>query len=216
MKFTKGLKFILVLLLIVQMALATAQAPDCLTYNGEKYDMFTNPLEYFFREFPKKRPGELSSTALWRGYIATFEIIQNELWVIDIETESFSFFSDELKRRSVIKKCLDGKSKMKVEGFSGLLTLPQGKMLDYVHMGYESLYERYKLIEIENGNYVAEFDLDSEQYKKYRDAQRAMYDDTDKYQKQLRLLNNEKLPKEALNYFVKTYAPKSKKAEDIK
>ncbi|MDR0515679.1 MAG: hypothetical protein LBH25_01380 [Fibromonadaceae bacterium] len=54
-------------------AFATAQEPDLLIHNGEKYDLTVNPMEPFFKENPEKRPPS-PNTALWRGYIATFEI----------------------------------------------------------------------------------------------------------------------------------------------
>jgi hypothetical protein len=41
-------------------------------------------MEEYFIEFPENRPPAPFS-ALWRGYIATYEIIDNELWVIEIK-----------------------------------------------------------------------------------------------------------------------------------
>lgn len=39
--------------------------------------------------------------------------------------------------------------------FSGRLTVPQGKRIKAVHMGYMSQYERYILFEIERGKVVS-------------------------------------------------------------
>jgi hypothetical protein len=39
--------------------------------------------------------------------------------------------------------------------FSGRLRIPQGKRLEYVHMGYASTYERDVLLTLQNGVVVA-------------------------------------------------------------
>ena len=67
---------------------ATAQQPDILFYNGKKYSLYTNPLEGYFRKYPDKKPKtSIISTGNWRGYIATFEIIDSTLFLRDIEVE---------------------------------------------------------------------------------------------------------------------------------
>ena len=146
-------------------AFATAQIPDFLIHNGEKYRLIVNPMEPFFKKFPEKRP-KRGSTALWRRYVATFEIIQNELWVVDVQIETYDKVEKKRIWESIIKNCLDGKDKMKIDWFTGILVLPYGEVVKYVHMGYATRYEYYKLIKIENGNYVKELDIDHEQYSK--------------------------------------------------
>lgn len=60
----------------------TAQYPDKIFYNNKEYSLLTNPLEKYFERNEDKRPkGGVTSSALWRGYVATFEIIENELFV---------------------------------------------------------------------------------------------------------------------------------------
>jgi ABC-type ATPase with predicted acetyltransferase domain len=99
---------------------------------------------------------------------------------------------------------LGGEEKMKVDWFNGLLVLPQGNLVNYVHMGYESLFEYYKLIEVENGNYIKEFDLNFEQYNKYRNAQYEMYRKTKDYEIIFNELNDGTMSDELLDYFIRT------------
>lgn len=67
---------------------ATAQFPDKINYNGKEYNLNSNPLEVYFEKNPNKRPkSEVRSSALWRGYVATFEIIDNQLFLKDIEIQ---------------------------------------------------------------------------------------------------------------------------------
>src|SRR5690554_7604266 len=54
----------------------TAQYPDKIKFKGKEYNLNSNPLEPYFEKYPDKRPkGGIMSTALWRGYVAHFEII---------------------------------------------------------------------------------------------------------------------------------------------
>jgi rRNA processing protein Krr1/Pno1 len=207
------LKYILGIIFIIQgfYSFATAQYSDILIYNGKKYSLTVNPMEGYFKKYPEKRP-KGGSTALWRGYVATFEIIDNELFVVDIEIENNTVTiidgkvkNAELGWKSIINECLDGQRPMKVDWFSGLLILPQGKLVKYVHMGYGSTYEYYTLIEIENGNYIREFNLNNEQYNKYRNAQYEAYKKTNEYQEIFDKLNDGTMPDEMLDYFIKTY-----------
>jgi hypothetical protein len=172
---------------------ATPQAPDILMYKGNKYALFENPMESYFNDFPKKRP-PAANTALRRGYIATFEIIQNELWVIDITTNSGI---------SIIYDVLDRKNRMKIDWFNGLLFLPHGKLVKYIR--YESIYEYYKIIEIEKGNYITEFDLNYEQYDRFSEAQYKISRKIESYEKIYNLLNDGTMPEELLNYFNRVY-----------
>ncbi|MCL1856122.1 MAG: hypothetical protein FWF84_00535 [Kiritimatiellaeota bacterium] len=74
---------------------ATTQSPDKVLYEGKEYGVSVNPLEPYFKEHPKKRPtntrydaeGRASvvvSSGLSRGYVATFEIRDDALFVRDI------------------------------------------------------------------------------------------------------------------------------------
>ena len=177
-------------------AFATFQTPDRLIYNGRRYLLYNphfeneypmggSPMENYFYRFPEKRPKKWD-TGLYRGYIATFEIIENELWVIDIQTRS---------SESIIEECLDGKSKMKIDWYNGLLLLPI----------YGFYSDDYKLLEIENGNFIREIDLLKEHYFIYRDMQDELFKRPHSY---LRIINKKKymgLPSELLDYFKNVY-----------
>ena len=58
--------------------LATAQYPDILIHKGKEHSLFNNPMEAYFEKHPKKKPESgVRSSALWRGYVATFEFKDN-------------------------------------------------------------------------------------------------------------------------------------------
>jgi hypothetical protein len=76
---------ILLLMLTTSAIFATAQDPDLLIYNGKTYDLFSNPLENFYDGNKSKRPKfwvepNSVSSGNWRGYVATWEIIDDKLY----------------------------------------------------------------------------------------------------------------------------------------
>ena len=64
---------------------ATAQFPDELIYERKEYSLHTNPLEEYFAKNKSARPesGNMT-TALWRGYAATFKIKEGWLFVKEV------------------------------------------------------------------------------------------------------------------------------------
>jgi hypothetical protein len=63
----------------------TRQITDRLIFENKEYYLNVEILADYFREFPEKRPEfKISCTALWRGYIAIFEIKNNELLIKEI------------------------------------------------------------------------------------------------------------------------------------
>lgn len=164
---------------------ATAQYPDKILYNNKEYSLHSNPLEEYFEKNPDKRPtGGIMSTALWRGYVATFEVIDSQLFLKDIEIE----VSDTTKKnfttkwKSILNDITDG-SKMKIDWLTGLLILPYGKLVNYVHMGYGSTYEKYILLEIDKGNLKKEKSFNYKEYEKFREKQFEAFKKTEEYKK---------------------------------
>lgn len=153
-------------------AFATAQYPDKIIYNGKEYRLHSNPLESYFEKNPGKRPsGGLQSSALWRGYVATFEIRDNQLYVKDIEIEIRDTTTKEFKAiwKSVLKEVFPDQKNIKVDWLTGLLVIPYGKLVNYVHMGYGSTYENYILLEIDKGDLKKEMKFGYKEYEKFKE-----------------------------------------------
>jgi hypothetical protein len=168
-------------------ALATAQYPDKLFYNGKEYALYSNPLESYFDKHPDKRPRTvLESSALWRGYIASFEILDSQLYVKDIEIQVYDTTGEvkyKTKWKSVLKEVFPGQEKLKVDWLTGLLVIPYGKLVDYVHMGYGSTYEKYILLEIDKGDLKKEKKYNYKEYEKFKDRQFEAFKQTEEYLK---------------------------------
>ena len=199
----------LLLVLISHGLFATAQYPDKILYDGKEYSLQTNPLEPYFALHPDKRPaGGISSTACWRGYIATFEIRGGQLFLKDIQCEyskKEKKNSYETEWKSVLTQVFRKDSAVKIDWFSGLLVLPYGKMVNYVHMGYASTYEHYLLLEIDKGDFKKEKKFNNKEYEKFKEKQFAAWQKTDEYKKQLEELGKDGYSKEFIDEMLKNF-----------
>ena len=118
----------------------TRQISDTLLYEGKKFYLEEEILEKYFRAFPEKKPKiVVSYTALWRGYIATFEIREKQLFIKEMEMLTNTKF----KTKSVLKEVFPNN---KYEWFSGIIEL-NGKEKD----SDDNLYE---FLEIYKGNLI--------------------------------------------------------------
>lgn len=174
---------VLVCGLFVTQAFGTAQAPDKIWYEGKLYDMQTNPLEPYFAKNPGKKPKTNSmTTSLSRGYIATFEFSNGGLYLRDIEMTILST-SQIYRFQSVLSEVVPDGQRLKIDWFNGLLVLPHGKPVSYVHMGYGSTFENYVLIEIAAGEFKQARTFNNKEYEAFKDRQFAEFKKTDDYKK---------------------------------
>lgn len=193
----KKLLTVLIGVLISYNAFGTAQDPDKIIYNGKKYMLHSNPLEFYFDKYPEKRPqSNIVSTGLARGYIAAFEVIDNQLFLKDIQVQIATKGSSKKKyRESWVSKFNDvfpdAAQKMKIDWFTGILVIPYGERKDYVHMGYASTYENYILLEFNNGNLTKEKRYNHEEYKNFKEKQFQVFKQTEKYKEIFDILMNE-------------------------
>jgi hypothetical protein len=168
---------------------ATAQYSDIIIYNGTKYPLNVNPLEPYFEKNPEKRPeGGVGSTALWRGYVATFEISNNKLILKDMEIEIFTGDKGHYKTewKSIFQEFVLDNNISEINWFTGLLVIPNGELINYIHMGYASTYENYILLEIRNGNFFKERRMNHIEYTKYKNKQFEQYKKTENYREKIK------------------------------
>jgi hypothetical protein len=199
---------ILAVVLAASSAFATAQFPDKLLYDGKEHSLYTNPMEPYFARYPDKKPTDgVTCTALWRGYVATFEILEKRLFLSDIKVMVMT--KDQKGKRdtafSSVKDTLipEGGS-LPADWFSGILVLPDGELVNYVHMGYASTYSNYILLEIRKGTLTEKRVLDHEAYEVFKTRQFEAYKRTDEYQKRAAELQNGKLTQEDIDSFLRS------------
>lgn len=124
----------------------TAQIGERLIHDGREVSMCSEPLGDYFALGGHNPEFESNCTALWRGYIGTWEIVGDRLYLISL-TGTLKDGSD-----ATLETVFPGyPERVFAHWYSGTLRIPEGKQLEYVHMGYASTYERDRLIKIEKG-----------------------------------------------------------------
>jgi len=135
----------------------TAQIPDSIAIDGAQHMLFSEPLEAYYSDYRPRPSFAPGNTANWRGYIASWEIRDNRLYLSGIKAEVCDRAGPQGwrcdKRHPIGLKDLfpKGNGMVFAEWYSGTLRVPLGKQMNYVHMGYQSTYEFDLLIVVEKG-----------------------------------------------------------------
>ena len=162
---------LVVTVLLPAAALATAQQPDVIHYEGKKYMLFTNPLESYFKEDerPKFRISQGGiSTGNWRGYVATWRVEDDTLYLVGLDSWICKDLRPENCKRADLKELFGDKfrdGKVKADWFTGDLRMPDGEQLRYVHMGYDSVYEREIILDVAAGKITGKQVIDNTKMK---------------------------------------------------
>ena len=124
----------------------TAQIAEELYYKGECYSMCSNPLSMYFSLVEIKPAFEETSTALWRGYVGSWEIIDDRLYLIGLRGKLM-----DGTKVSVSTFFPDYPDRVFAHWFSDKIRIPLGKCIEYVHMGYGSNYEKDWFLTVDKG-----------------------------------------------------------------
>ena len=184
-RFAKSI-LVLMLALLAPAVIATAQAPDTILVDGKIESLNTNPLRAFLRENPNLLPeSDFRSTGNWRGYVATWEVADGSLLLtrIDVNFKGPKDSADNHTAitRNVIDKLFPGAERVVATWYSGALILPRGEIVNYVHMGYGSTYERYTILVVKRGLVTKRLDLGAEEFETYRASQFNKFKSTPEY-----------------------------------
>jgi len=143
---------ILSIFLIVQFSelFATAQYGDRLVIDKDTFWINSNPLESYFDIKGNRTINDEEiqggCTALWRGYVATWLLQNDSLFLIRIQTDYCGDNPIDLD----IKKEF-GSNKVFAEWVNHTIVQTKGELIQYVHMGYMSIYEQEIFYRLENG-----------------------------------------------------------------
>ena len=132
----------------------TLQIREKLTYNGEVYEMFDEPLRSYLYKYDIERLNRtqtIYSTNCWRGYVGHWAIEDDKLYLVELDCL-------ELPRRNALDALFLGQQKVFAEWFSGSISTT----LDEKYMYLEFKIEKGKLIEVEKkeNKYIRDFDFD--------------------------------------------------------
>lgn len=125
----------------------TAQVSERLIYGDKEIPLFTNPLSLYLKNagLSFKSP----HTANWRGYVGTWEIIEDSgaerLYLVSLSAHK------SYEEIIGLSDVFPGHDKVFAHWFTGELRCPQGAQLEYRHMGYGSIYEYDLLMDFKQG-----------------------------------------------------------------
>ena len=127
----------------------TAQAAEILHYKGRELALCAEPLDLYLANNDIKFDSESISTACWRGYIGEWLIESRRLYLIGI--------ADLDDKPIALSRIFpDNPKRVFAHWVTGELRCPEGKLLNYIHMGYASIHERDLFLEFRQGELIAE------------------------------------------------------------
>lgn len=141
--------------------MATAQQSEKIFINGKKYDMISCPLERdrtIHEILEKIKPAKIvTNTSLWRGYIGYWSIKKNTLYLDSLQFEIEDLEAEDFVRKTIIPKnesvfsAYKDNFGIKASWFSGELRVIQGRLLMYVHKGFDNTFEKESFLTVKEG-----------------------------------------------------------------
>ena len=152
----------------------TAQRSDKLIYKSNEYELASEPL-YPYLKGTGIRLVQIS-TACHRGYVAEWLVEDDKLFLTDFnafipnkDTDKNWVNKDEIEEVG-LEYLFPNQDKVFAEWFSGVLRVPHGEMIRYVHQGYASIYEKELYLRFVNGKYVSYREIDNTRLKDDKNA----------------------------------------------
>ncbi len=161
---------------ISNLAFGTGQFGDRLVYDNDTLVIFSNPLEQYWKSGENRTLNgkELSwtSTACYRGYIATWKIENDSLFLINLQDVSLKGESSMFGLSEIVEN-FDlasefGTKRVYASWFTGEIRSQLGSMLSYIHAGYVSIFEKEKILNLKRGVVSSITDTSYVEYEKER------------------------------------------------
>lgn len=147
--------------LISSQVFATSQYGDILIDGKDTVEIYSNPLEVYLENKKSRTINgydlKMTSTACYRGYLATWELKNDSLFLIEIRNGCSSL--DNMEPEYFNLKDEFGSDIVFANWVTQVLYIPCGDLLKYIHAGYSSIFEKEKYI------YLIDGKLDSVRYQ---------------------------------------------------
>lgn len=180
-------------LMLPGVACATAQVPDTIRIDGEEHELNTNPLSAHLESVRWERPENIViSSANWRGYVASWEVKDEQLLLIDVTVLLGGAVRGDYVKKSILTELFPSSpTGVPADWYSGALIVPQGEITSYVHMGYDSSYESYQVLRVDAGRVTEHLKLSSGEFEQYKDKKFEEFSATDEFKEALDRLRKE-------------------------
>ncbi|MFZ4726735.1 MAG: hypothetical protein ACOYMD_14975, partial [Paludibacter sp.] len=127
-------------------------------FNNSEHSLSCEPLSSYLYDNKIEKLFKVINTACYRGYYATWKIENNKIYLLNIEsplTLMKGKFEKE-KPISAMEKLFPGQTEVFAYWVNGKLKIQSGELIEYVHMGYESVYDTDIFLKFENGVLIDE------------------------------------------------------------
>ena len=132
----------------------TAQSREIIYIDGKEERMAAEPLGFYLNNNPQFK-FKFSNTACWRGYYGTWALENDRLYLIELEGNIVG--PDDSWNPVDLQYIFPGQEKVFANWFSDIIKIEKGDLLEYVHMGYASKYERDLFLVFKDGVKVDEY-----------------------------------------------------------
>lgn len=137
----------------------TAQIGDRIYINNLILSLACEPFSSYLYDNKIEKLFTSINTGCYRGYCATWKLDDGKIYLLDIESRcSLSRKKEDNSEVTVsaMEKLFPGQSNVFAYWVNGKVKIQSGELLEYVHMGYESVYETDLYLQFENGILVDE------------------------------------------------------------
>lgn len=132
----------------------TAQIGDRIFINDAEYTLACEPLSSYLYDNKVEKLFTTVNTACYRGYCAKWKVDNDKIYLTDIESPSqirSRKGTDSDEPISAMQKLFPGQTEVFAHWVSGTLKIQSGELLEYIHLGYESIYETNIYLKFESG-----------------------------------------------------------------
>ena len=139
----------------------TAQVGEKLIYKGQEHWMASEPLSSYLKT-KRDIKFTIGSTACMRGYRGTWEIIDDQLYLLELKGKIGGDVTVG------VGYVFPGRDYAFASWFNGSIRIPHGRMLEYAHAGFFSIFEKDLFMEFENGVLINQYEIDN--VKEYEES----------------------------------------------
>lgn len=185
------------LLLAIALALpglaqATAQQPDVIQIDGKDHALNTNPLAARLHALGWKPPENAAIwSSNWRGYVARWKIEEGQLVLVDATVQLRRAERGVQTETSVREELFPSIPRVVADWYSGALIIPDGEVVDYVHMGYGTTYDHYQVIRISEGRVLEHLSMTGKEFEAYRERKFEAFTKTPQFRQEFERLRKE-------------------------
>jgi hypothetical protein len=141
--------------MLSNLPIMTAQVKEQIIIDGIKYGMVSDPLAPYLKTLNPRPIFTLQNTACWRGYMGTWEIMNNKLYLKDFTALIYNQEENNDHEHGIEYLFPDHK-RVLAHWFSGEIQVPKGRIMDFEPGIMNPQYEYDLFLNFENGKLIGE------------------------------------------------------------